>query len=73
MYNTIKSKFEQNDELKKLLKETGDRLLVEANPNDDYWGAGTSIHNEDIWDVNKWKGQNRLGRMLTDLRDELSV
>ena len=71
MYKAIKSKFEQNDELGKALRETKNRLLVEANPNDPYWGAGVSIYSEDIWDIESWKGQNRLGKMLSDLRDEL--
>ena len=71
MYNAIKQKFEQNEDLGKVLRETGNRLLVEANPNDVYWGVGASVDSAEVWDVNKWKGKNKLGKMLSDLRDEL--
>jgi predicted NAD-dependent protein-ADP-ribosyltransferase YbiA (DUF1768 family) len=33
-------KYKQNAELRKLLFETGDTLLVEATSLDLYWGAG---------------------------------
>ncbi|KAI0798214.1 hypothetical protein C8Q75DRAFT_709505 [Abortiporus biennis] len=33
-------KFEQNEELKKLLLETGDKYIVEASPLDRIWGVG---------------------------------
>ena len=71
MYKGVKAKFEQNTLLKKHLKDTTGQTLVEANPNDRYWGAGLSLQSRDLWNTTNWKGQNRLGKLLCQLRDEL--
>lgn len=34
------NKFKQNHVLRQLLFETGDALLIEASPDDIYWGIG---------------------------------
>jgi len=47
-------------ELKAMLLGTGDRALVEASPFDYFWGAGQD-----------GSGQNRLGRLLEQVRQEL--
>jgi hypothetical protein len=62
-------KFEQNKELLDLLISTGDKILVEASPYDKIWGIGLSEDNNDILDINKWKGLNLLGFTLTNLRN----
>ena len=67
----ISAKFEQNPHLAKFLKDTGNTLLVEANPSDAYWGVGLSLFDVDIWDEKKWRGTNKLGTMLLELRDSL--
>ena len=71
MRKAVKAKFDQNLDLQAYLKGTGDKILVEANPNDVYWGAGRSIHNSDIWDETKWMGENMLGKVLSEYRDQL--
>ena len=43
MYQRLKEKFSQNIRFKKQLLATGTACLVEASPNDTYWGAGKSI------------------------------
>ena len=40
MYEALKAKFTQNQELKRLLLGTNDRMLVEDSPVDPYWGIG---------------------------------
>ncbi|KAL3067829.1 hypothetical protein niasHS_016795 [Heterodera schachtii] len=66
-------KYEQNPMLRQFLFETGDALLVEASPDDIYWGCGVHVDNTDlVRDMNKWRGlgaKNVLGRLLTRIRD----
>ena len=62
-------KFSQNEELKKFLVETGNKILVEASPYDKIWGIGMGIDEPDVKDPNKWKGENLLGFALMEVRD----
>jgi len=46
-----------------LLEATGDAVLIEGNQHgDDIWGC--------VWRDGRWVGQNRLGRMLMQVRQE---
>ena len=60
MYEVCSAKFRQNENLKKLLLDTGDEELIEGN----YWHDYT-------WGVCKGKGHNALGKILMIIRDEL--
>lgn len=60
MYEIVKAKFEQNEDLKIKLLETGDEYLEEGNT----WG-------DKIWGTVKGKGQNNLGKILMRVREEL--
>lgn len=64
-------KFSQNKDLKKALRDTGDKILVEASPYDRIWGIGMGRSNPDVYDPSKWKGQNLLGKALMDVREYL--
>jgi len=57
-------KFSQNSELKNLLLQTGDSLLVEASPYDKVWGIGL---NEQDAKYKQWKGEKLLGYALMDV------
>jgi N-glycosidase YbiA len=60
MRKALHAKFTQHEELKKLLLNTADAVLVEHTANDSYWadnGDGT--------------GKNRLGALLMELREQL--
>jgi ribA/ribD-fused uncharacterized protein len=60
MRDCLKSKFTRNPALAKKLVATGDLELVETNWwGDDYWGKCTE------------NGQNWLGKLLMELREEL--
>jgi hypothetical protein len=48
--------------LKKKLLDTGDAIIQEVSPLDNYWGLGK-----------KRLGQNKLGKILMQVRDELKV
>ena len=61
MYEALKAKFTQHEELNELLLATGDKILIEHTENDSYWG-----------DSGDGSGKNRLGKLLMRLRKELS-
>ena len=71
MRKGLAAKFTQNSDLNQFLRQTGDKLLIEANPTDYYWGAGLSLQDKDIWNPSKWKGKNVLGTLLAQVREEL--
>jgi hypothetical protein len=73
MMRGVKAKFVQHPELQKQLLETGDRQIGEADARDSFWGIGTSENTEKSADPSKWKGQNRLGKILMALRDEFNT
>lgn len=58
----VRAKFSQHDELRKLLLSTGDSWLIEHTRNDSYWGDGGD-----------GSGRNMLGRILMEVRGELST
>ena len=66
------AKFSQNKELKQLLLDTKDAILVEASKYDKVWGVGLDMHNVDIKDQTKWKGLNLLGKALMQVRNDIS-
>ena len=59
MLRALQAKFEL-DNLRGILLSTGSRMLVENSPHDSYWGIGKS-----------GSGQNRLGILLMQVRDDL--
>ena len=69
MRTAIHAKFTQNSELCEFLQNTGDAILVEASPYDNYWGAGHSFADSQLWDPSQWKGSNMLGTLLSELRE----
>lgn len=60
MEEIVRLKLEQNPYVKKKLLESGDLMLVEDSPKDDFWG----------WSKDH-KGRNELGKIWMKLRDEL--
>ena len=60
MYDAVKAKFTQHQDLANLLLSTGDAKLIEHTENDSYWGDGGN-----------GKGKNKLGLILMKIRGEL--
>lgn len=60
MKDALRAKFSQHTDLKKLLIDTGNLMLIEHTYNDDYWGDGGN-----------GTGKNRLGCLLMQVREEL--
>jgi ribA/ribD-fused uncharacterized protein len=53
-------------ELRQLLLDTGDAMLIEGNTwNDTFWGA---VIGDGTW--RSWKGENNLGKLLMKIREE---
>lgn len=67
----VKAKFTQSEDIRKILLDTGNELLAECSPYDKKWGIGIDIGDPDRLTVSKWKGQNLLGRILMEVREEL--
>lgn len=70
MATGIRLKFEQNLEMKNYLINTKYEVLVECNPYDNIWACGLSS-NQSFNQPRAWRGDNRLGFLLMDLRSEL--
>ena len=71
VYEGLTAKFSQNEDLKGLLKETGDAILAECAVKDRIWGIGLSMTDPNRLDRSKWQGQNLLGYALMAVRDKL--
>jgi len=67
-----RAKFTQNAELLAQLMATRGTTLVEASPYDKIWGIGLAATDPRAQDRATWRGQNLLGQILTELRDELA-
>lgn len=71
VFEGLYAKFSQNEELKTLLKNTGDAVLAECAVKDCIWGIGYSMKDPNRLDRSKWKGQNLLGYALMMVRELL--
>lgn len=65
-------KFQQDENLKFKLLETGDKILSYADVYDPVWGIGKKITDLDIKNPHAWKGNNLLGFILMKIRQDLS-
>jgi ribA/ribD-fused uncharacterized protein len=73
MMKGVKAKFVQHPELQKQLLDTENKQIGEADARDSFWGIGTSENTEVSKNPAKWKGQNRLGKILMALRDDFKI
>ena len=65
-----RAKFRQNPELREALLKTGNSILAEASPKDLIWGTGLDRTAAAQTDPQNWPGQNLMGKILTELREE---
>lgn len=60
MEAVVRAKFNQHSDLKQLLLDTGNAILIEESKFDNFWGEGKY-----------GKGKNMLGKILMKIREEL--
>lgn len=72
MGKAVRAKFTQHPELRTKLLETGKRPIGFADARDIYWGIGTSMETDKAKKASKWRGLNKLGKLLEDLRSRLA-
>ena len=70
MYTGLMAKFSQNRDMRKYLLGTGNAVLVECNKFDYIWSCGLSPQ-ATFSNVSQWRGDNRLGFLLMQVREEL--
>lgn len=71
MYQGNYLKFSQNQDLLAYLASTRGKVLVEASPYDKIWGVGWREKDGNISNPMLWKGENLLGFILMEVRDDL--
>ena len=71
MYDGLFLKFTQNEQLKKVLLNTGTKKIYEASPYDKIWGIGLNYHNTIKLNPTEYPGENLLGILLMELRENL--
>lgn len=65
-------KFKQNVKLKEfLLSFSKDTIFAEAAPWDPIWGIGLGPKDIKALDINKWEGENLLGKVIQKVRKEI--
>ena len=65
------AKYAQNPPAKQALQDTGDRKIGEASLDLQY-GTGVAISSRDASDATSWKGQNWMGKILTEIRKAIN-
>ena len=73
MVNANYLKYSQNEDLKQILLNTGEKELAEASPYDNIWGIGMDRWTAEKLTKDQWKGQNLLGKTLMLVRDMLKI
>ena len=71
VYRGVSEKFRQNPELAEKLEKTGEEIIAECAVKDRIWGIGLSMKDEDRFSIDKWRGQNLLGRILMRVREDI--
>eukprot|EP00127_Corallochytrium_limacisporum_P000875 Clim_evm8s29 gene=Clim_evmTU8s29 len=71
MVDGLYHKFGQNEDLRVLLLDTGDRLIVEASPFDKLWGIGLGKNKALRRPIEEWPGKNLLGKALMEVREKI--
>ena len=71
MKNATLAKFKQHPDLKERLMRTGDAILAWSDTREKRDGTGVAMTDALAADVNVWKGGNRYGQILMEVRSQL--
>ena len=69
-YKGLFEKFAQNEEIKQVLVNTGNKRLVESS-YDQVWGTGIPLNDPSCLDRSKWTSPGILSKLLMDIRSKL--
>ena len=70
-YAGLFEKFAHNEELKRVLINTGNKTLVESS-YDKIWGTGIPLNDPSCLDQSKWYSPGILSKLLMDIRSKLN-
>ena len=70
MVELVRAKYTQNEDLKKLLLDTGNRKLGETG-RDSFFSIGLPLTHPDVLNSAKWKSDNQLGKALETVRRDI--
>ena len=72
MRKGLSLKFSSNAKCKETLLQTGNRIIGEASKHDLIWGTGAALAHRHAANPGVWSGQNLMGKLLQEVRDQLS-
>jgi ribA/ribD-fused uncharacterized protein len=72
MLNAVLAKFGQDEDLHRILLDTGSKTLVECSKTDTVWGNGLALGDSKSDDYTEWEGQNLLGMCLEEVKKQLN-
>ncbi len=70
MKDLVSLKFTQNEDLNNILLSTRDNMLGEDTRNK-HWGTGIPLYHKFVFRHDKWEGNNKMGAILEEIRQEL--
>ena len=59
MEQILRAKAEQHEEVREVLRKTGNRTIIENSPVDSFWGVGSD-----------GKGENMVGKIWMKIRND---
>lgn len=71
VYRGVREKFRQNPEFAEKLEKIGEEIIAECAVKDRIWGIGCSMKDENRFCIDRWRGQNLLGKILMQVRDDI--
>ena len=71
MTSLVKAKCQQNPNVVKELKITGNKIIAESG-RDRYYATGLPITYKDVLQSGKWVGKSNLGEILMNVRREIN-
>ena len=67
----IEAKVNQNNNVEKLLRETGTATIAEASKFNKFWTTGVDLDSKHVLNKTRWTGQNVMGKVLMKIRKSL--
>ena len=72
MRKGLELKFNSDGLCKSTLANTGTRKLGEASASDKFWGTGVALSDSVALNHGCWQGGNTMGKLLEEIREQLT-